>query len=209
MRLIQVYNTFGGKNVTCGFTTFRALIDFWKKSVKRHKKHYDLTIYTDIYGYDLIKDELNCNIEIMEFPYIDDRYFSIGKIQLFKAQTEPFIYVDTDAMLLEDISELIEDVYVENLRGGLYGKYLRIYNLKELNELPGIPCCGLVAFKDAQHAQSYADFIIDKIKNSYIRNVDFEALWHVEEIGLANYVEDNNLSLNIFKNYIHLQGGLK
>jgi hypothetical protein len=90
MRLIQVYNTFGGKNVTCGFTTFRALIDFWKKSVKRHKKHYDLTIYTDIYGY-----------------------------------------------------------------------------------------------------------------------VDFEALWHVEEIGLANYVEDNNLSLNIFKNYIHLQGGLK
>jgi len=209
MKLIQIYNTFEGDNIKCGFPTKRSLLDFWKKTTAIHNENYDVTIYTDSVGYEVIKDVLPVNIEVIDFENIDDRYYSIGKLQVYKLQTEPFIMVDPDAVLYDKLESLQEDIYLERFRSGIFGKYLKEYNLKPIDKLPGIPCTGLEGFKDPNKAIEYADQVLNKIKNSFIREVDFDALWHVEEITLANYIEDNGLTYNVFNHYLHLQGGLK
>ena len=94
MKLIQVYNTFEGDNIKCGFPTKRSLLNFWKQSVEIHKENYDITVYTDSIGYEVIKDELDVDIEVIEFDSVDDRYYSIGKLQVYLIQDEPFIMVD-------------------------------------------------------------------------------------------------------------------
>lgn len=205
MRLVQVYNTFEGSKFTGGFPTFRSLVDYLNKSLIVHSANYDVVIYTDSNGYDKIKDELPANtiFEIIEFEYIRDSYWNVGKLQVHALQTEPYLMIDLDATLNDVITELDTDVKCELLRGGSYGYNNHLFDLKPLKSIR-IPCSGLLGFKDPIFAKTYAESAIDKIKNAKTHLVSFSCLWHIEEVYLGNLIEDNNLTISEFIDFEHL-----
>lgn len=205
MKLVQVYNTFGGSKFTGGFPTFRGLVDYLNKSLVVHSVNYDVIIYTDIDGYNKIKDELPADtvFEVIEFEYIRDSYWNTGKFQVHALQTEEYLMIDLDATLNDVITEFDTDVKCELLRGGAYGYNNHLFNLKPLKSIR-IPCSGLLGFKDPVFARSYAESAISKIRNAREHLASFSCLWHIEEVYLGNLIEDNNLTVSEFDNFEHL-----
>lgn len=215
MKLVQVYDTQDGENYNAGFTTFRSMVDFWKKAIAIHKENYDVYIYTDQYGADKIDGIIDANIVVVDFEFIDDRYWNIAKLQTHLYQDEEYIMVDIDVILNKAIKEFDTDVMCEMTRGGAFGLYSGKFGLSSdfLKAIPGIPCSGLLGFKDPEFAKEYAAQAIDKIKNTQLNSVTFETMWHIEEIFLGNKIYEKGLSLSTFGeegvDYIHLQGGRK
>lgn len=208
MKLVQVYHTIGEK-YNAGFSSFRSMIDYWNSALAIHRKNYDVVIYTDQAGYDKVSGLIDATFEIIDFEYIDDRYWNIGKFQVHLLQTTPYLMVDIDATLYDIVDELSTDVMTEMLRGGHYGLYSTKFGLNNIKKIGGIPCSGLLGFKDPSFAIEYATEAINKIKNTQLNIVEFETLWHIEEVFLANKIEDKNLTISVFEDFEHLQGGRK
>ncbi|MDA3882991.1 MAG: hypothetical protein PF481_06880 [Bacteroidales bacterium] len=207
MRLVQTYNTFGGEKRNAGFSSKRSLFKFWNDALEVHSKNYDVTVYTDEEGYEYIHNKINAKIEIIDFELIDDRFFNIGKFQVHLEQNEPYLMVDVDVILYDKITKLDSDVYCEMIRGGHNGLYCNHFNIRPTRI--GIPCSGLLGFRSPEFAKKYASSAIEKIKNVELDKVTFDAMWHIEEVYLANLIEDNNLSVKTFEKFTHLQGGKK
>lgn len=213
MKLIQTYWTKGGESYNCGFASFAEMIDFWQKSTIKHLENYEVVIFTDTFGAAKISGLLpeGARIEVINFERIDDRYMNICKFQTYLDQTESFLHVDIDACLNDKIESIETDVICEKLREGYYGRYLSAYELKPLNiqKTLGIPCSGLLGFKNHEFAKKYAQIAIDKIRKSEKFVLTFEALFTIEEILLGNLIDDENLTISTFTNYVHLQGAIK
>lgn len=215
MKLVQVYKTFGGEKFNMGFSSFDEMIDSWNGALEVHCANYDVVIYTDTFGAAKLSGKLNplATIQVIEFEKIDDRYFNIGKFQVHLLQSTPYLMIDVDAQLNDIITEITTDVMVEMIREGFVrGDVQRVYNLNNSYlQLGGIPCSGLLGFKNPQTAIDYSTIAINTIKNvkNQLNFVNFDNLFHVEEIGLGNFVVDNNLTISTFTNYVHKQGGAK
>lgn len=211
MKLIQVYCTYDGEKKNAGFTTRRSLLAFWKESIKVHKENYDLHIYTDVEGYEIIKD-LHDQIHVIDFPIIDDRFWFLPKFQAYALQTEPFIYCDIDFKLEQVVDSLTQDsILTERIRYSSFGRYLKLFSIKP--KTMGIPCSGCLGFGDLEFLKEYIDVTISRIKEKahILREVEFETLWVLEELGLEELVFNNNkafIELDEDK-YTHLQGGMK
>jgi hypothetical protein len=215
MKLVQVYKTFGGEKFNMGFSSFAEMLEFWNAALEVHCENYEVVIYTDAEGAAKISGKLNplATIQVIEFENIDDRYFNIGKFQVHLLQTTPYLMIDIDAILYDIITEISTDVIVEMIRiGFVRGDVRRIYNLnKSYLQLGGIACSGLLGFKNPQTAIDYSIIAINAIKaaKDKLNFVNFDNLFHVEEIGLGNFIVDNNLTISTFTNYVHKQGGAK
>lgn len=207
MKLVQTYNTFGGEKINAGFSTKRGLIKFWNEALELHSKSYDVIIYADKEGFDYIHDKIQAKIEVIDFEFIDDRFANIGKFQVHLLQNEPYLMVDIDVMLYDKIEKIESDVLCEMVRGGYNGLYCNHFNIRPSRI--GIPCSGLLGFRSPDFAKEYAASAINKIKKVEIEKVTFDAMWHIEEVFLANLIEDKKLTVDTFKNFIHLQGGKK
>lgn len=212
MKLVQTYHTYDGEKLNVGFTTFRSMIKFWNEALAIHLQNYDVEIYTDQAGYDAVVNLLNIDpskIKVIAFELIDDRYWNIGKFQVHLEQNEPYIMIDVDVKLHDIVTSIPQNTVIcEMFRRGHYGLYSGKFGLK--NIISGnIPCSGLLGFGDVDFAKSYANKALDKIRNTDLNSVTFEAMWHVEEVFLANEIEDNNKNIITFNDYIHLQGGRK
>jgi hypothetical protein len=218
MKLIQTYCTKNGETYNCGFPSFQSLINFWNKALEMHLQNYEVIVYTDQQGYNKIKDLLleGVNFIIIDYPYVDDRYYNISKFQtyIYHANTNPnsqFIHVDIDAILNDIVTDIVTDIVCEMVRPCEYGRYLRSYGLHKIDieYMYGVPCSGLLGFKNSDFAKQYAEKALLKITESDEEVILFDALWAVEEILLENELEDNNMSYSTFSDFTHLQGRQK
>ena len=72
-----------------------------------------------------------------------------------------------------------------------------------------LPCSGLIGFNDIKLQKEYINKSIDMIRNWDLHYVDFESLWTVEELLLANISDyEDWFELDKTK-FEHLQGSKK
>lgn len=77
----------------------------WVLSVETAKKHYLKTsLYTDSQGAQMLVDELGLEFtqvstELDALENHDPQWWALGKVYTYRAQTEPFIHIDSDVFL--------------------------------------------------------------------------------------------------------------
>jgi len=93
-----------------GFSTVENMIDSLILSVNVAKKHYpEIHFYTDKLGYEWITPYLDqlpfTKIEVCldEFNWVPDVYWSFVKVYVYTLQKEPFIHIDNDVFLWDEI----------------------------------------------------------------------------------------------------------
>ena len=203
MKIIQ---TFKDESLRCGFPTKDSCLNYLKKSYSIHSKLCETIIYTDADGGEYLKSKLpEINIQVIEFEYIDGRFWNLPKLQVQALQEEPYIHVDIDATLFE-IPVTDKQVITEMVRSN---HLMFQYHALGLQPKVFLPCSGLIGFNDMDLQKQYIASAINMIRNWDLHYVDFESLWTVEELLLANISEKEEwfeLDKNKFE---HLQGGMK
>ena len=209
MKIIQSFNTFEGYKMGGGFATPRSLTNFLTKSYEYHK-FYDYCLYTDKYGYEIIKKIINKNhIKIIDFDEIDDRNQFIGKFQVQELQTEPYIHVDLDAILYK-LPNTQCDIITEKKRDVIsFGRELNALNIDAPNGK--IICSGIIGFNNIEFKNDYIEEVykkIDLIKNDH--NYSYKYAWCIEEVLLTNLANISNLSVYELQqeSYIHKHGNI-
>ena len=102
----------------------------WVLSVETARKHYPHTaLYTDDPGARLLVDKLGLEFErvstsLNALARHDSDLWTLGKIQTYKQQTEPFLHIDNDVFLWEPLQAEIESASVfaqnpEHFRQGI------------------------------------------------------------------------------------------
>ena len=203
MKIIQ---TFKDESLKCGFPTRESCLNYLRKSYSIHSKLCETIIYTDADGGEYLKNKApELNINIIDFEYIDGRFWNLPKLQVQTLQIEPYIHVDIDAMLYY-IPETDKPIITEMSRSNFI---MTQFSLVGLQPKTFLPCSGLIGFNDMDLQKYYINEAIKMIRNWNLRLVDFESLWTVEELLLANISEKDEwyeLDKNKFE---HLQGGMK
>ncbi|MCK9445788.1 hypothetical protein M0Q50_02720 [bacterium] len=209
MKIIQTYNTFGGERLNAGFSTLRSMKLYLKNSYKIHKELSDYIMYTDLEGYEKIKDIISQeHIIIFDFPIIDDRIIYIGKFQVQEIQTEPYIHVDIDATLFE-LPSTDSDIITEKLRSCNFSKEVVQLNIS-IDNIGWIICSGLIGFNDIEFKNMYIKEIYEKLKIiKNIHDITFTLCYTLEEVLLKRLCIDNNKTIYELNNYEHIQGKLK
>lgn len=149
----------GGK--AHGYSSIECMIDSIILSANVIKRHYsEVHFYTDKQGYDWIEPYLNklpfTKIEVCldEINWLDDRYWSLGKMYVYSLQKEPFIHIDNDVFVWEKFNEQLLDSdflfqEIETFNDSIwdfYNKGLKIYGLaipKEIEVLDSAFNCGV------------------------------------------------------------------
>lgn len=97
-----------------GYSNIECMIDSIILSANVVKKHYsEIHFYTDNQGYEWIKPHLDnlpfTKIEICldEINWLDDTYWSLGKIYVYSLQKEPFIHIDNDVFIWEKFPDYL------------------------------------------------------------------------------------------------------
>lgn len=221
MKIIQSYNTHHCNGVPdanrakCGYSTVRGLMADLKEYYKIHSK-YDYIFYTDIAGYELVKDFISKeHIEIIEFPIIDERNPYLGKFEVHKLQNEPYIHVDLDAVLYE-IPEGKEDIITEKRRKCTFRTEVSTMEIPikyQGRYIRKIICSGLIGFNDIEFKNRYVKAVIEKAlwAKENVKNLDFPCMVANEEYILTMMqLEEDKTVLEIpLDTYIHKQGRVK
>lgn len=212
MKLIQIYDTSEGENYNIGFTTFQDMITFWNNSLNVHSLLFDeIEIYTDIEGYEKIKNKLippsNCIITIIKFNKVDSRFWNTCKFIVHTLQDKPYIMCDIDLCMSEK-PVFITDVICEFIRGARSNIYYNHFNVE--HKYVWIPASGVIGFNDIEFAKKYANSALDKINIERLDYVKYETLWTLEEAYLAKLIDSNKKSLSVINvKYIHLRDNMK
>ena len=94
----------------------------WVLSVETAKRHYQNTVLvTDGWGSRLLVDRLGLQFttvstELESLRGADPEWWALGKLWTYRAQTEPFIHIDTDVFMWNRLPEHVEraDVFAQN-----------------------------------------------------------------------------------------------
>ena len=207
--IIQSYNTFEGHRMRGGFATPRSLQNFLKESYKIHSQ-FDYCLYTDKYGYEIVKKIINKkHIKVIEFEEIDDRIPYISKFQVQQLQKKPYIHVDLDAILYNlPISD--HDIICEKLRTPMkFGKEISRLNLNiNINK---IICSGIIGFNDIDFKNEYIKKVYEKLDEIYDeQNIGYAECYALEEILLTQLAKDNNKTIFEINqtDFIHRHGNV-
>ncbi|MCK9575368.1 MAG: hypothetical protein WC979_00830 [Candidatus Pacearchaeota archaeon] len=208
-KIIQTYNTFEGERLNAGFSTIRSMKQYLQKSYSVHSKIADYKMYTDVAGYEVIKDIIDKNnVEIINFPIIDDRLIYIGKFQVQEFQKEPYIHIDIDATLYE-MPKTDADIITEKLRSCSFNKEVMQLGIS-IDNIGNIICSGLLGFNDITFKDIYINEVFEKIKLlKSIHDITFALCYTLEEVLLKRLCIDHNKTIYELQNYNHLQGRFK
>ena len=203
MKIIQ---TFKDESFRCGFPTKESCLNYLKKSYSIHSKLCETIIYTDTDGYNYLSSKLpELNLQVIDFEYIDGRFWNLPKLQAQSIQKEPYIHVDIDATLFE-LPVTDKKVITEMIRSN---HIMFQYHKLGLQPKVFLPCSGLIGFNDISLQKEYIKSAIDMIRNWDLHYVDFESLWTVEELLLANISDKEDWFELDKNNFEHLQGSKK
>ena len=146
---------------------------------------YDhIELYVDQIGYDLLSD-LPCDVTLVNFEE-DAELWMKPKVYAIQNQNQPFVHVDTDIFLKENIAFEFDKVLVERKDIGFhnykelvlffdtYNKDLKFWN----NELRYAWGCGILGFKDLD------------IRDDFVQS--FNELEHILTINKAAFKNFKN-----------------
>ena len=149
----------GGK--AHGYSTVENMINSIILSANVVRQHYEnIIFYTDNLGYQWIEPHLDKlpfkKIEVVmdDINWLEDMYWSLGKMYIYSLQKEPFIHIDNDVFIWEKFTpELLSGDFlfqeIENFHNSIwdfYNKGLKIYGLaipKEIEVLGAAFNCGV------------------------------------------------------------------
>lgn len=101
----------------------------WVLSVETARKHYPRTaLYTDDAGARLLVDKLGLGFEqvhtsLNALSHYDPDWWTLGKVQTYRVQTEPFVHIDNDVFLWEPLPPETESagVFAQNAEHFAHG----------------------------------------------------------------------------------------
>lgn len=203
MKIIQAFRD---DSLKCGFPTREACLNYLRKSYSIHSKLCETIIYTDADGAEYLSRKApEINIKVIDFEQIDSRFWNLPKLQVQELQTEPYIHVDIDATLFE-LPNTDKSVITEMLRRNFV---MTQFHHLQLSPKPYLPCSGLIGFNDMDLKNKYIKLAIELVRNWPLKFVDFESMWNVEELSLANICEISDFYELPEETFEHLQGGQK
>ena len=205
-----------------GFNTIEQMIESLILSSNVVKRHYnDIHFYTDKIGYEWITPYLSqlpfTKIEVCldEMNWLDDHFWSLVKLYVYKLQKEPFIHIDNDVFIWDKFPEKLfeSDFFFQEIEffhqagRDFYLKGLELYKdalPKEIKVSDGAFNCGVFACvnqKALSLMERYYDYGIEFVKKTEnIVNLHFE---EVSKRWLASVIIEQVLiySLVIFGDY--------
>lgn len=190
MRLIQTFYTDSGKNLDMGFTSRTDMLEFLSRSISIHQQNYELTIYTDKWGYEFLKSHgINMDVFVIHnFRRFNGKFWNAAKIDILSIQTEKFLHIDIDAVVYEHVD--FDYIITEQYRSP------KSYSISPRLKLPTpieIVCSGLYGFADMNLKDIYCNMFFEIINNwdiYNIRKIDYECLWTVEEVLLTSLLTE-------------------
>ncbi len=145
MRIIYSLNTLGGKNVPGEFFTKLAEISVHYAN----QTPYEVALYTDVEGYNYIKTTA-CKfdvVEIVDFEKYEHQaaYWNFGKLQVYALQTQPFLHIDFDVILLPGFTVPEGEIVTEMLRNYSLTEEFKRLRFCDTKNIPAkLVCSGLL-----------------------------------------------------------------
>jgi len=112
----------------------------WVLSVETARKHYPRTaLYTDDSGARLLVDRLGLEFEFVStslnaLSHHDPDWWTLGKIQAYKEQTEPFLHIDSDVYLWDRLPLETESASVFAQNPEHFSQGIWYYRPEEIEE---------------------------------------------------------------------------
>ncbi|HOR40380.1 MAG TPA: hypothetical protein PLJ82_02335 [Paludibacteraceae bacterium] len=227
MKIIQTFwtkNFIINNNYKGGWLSDEANFMCWALSCLNAKKIYgNIELYTDTVGKKILIDKLNLPYDRVHLVFdnndfmdsLPNELWAISKIYTYSLQNEPFIHVDGDFILWENL-DFQKDITCQNLELN-FDLYKDIYNalLKKMNQLSEcefIRCLkddflykatnmGVFGGYNISHITQYANNVINFVKSN-INNIDLILLDSIdvncflEQYYLYYFCEKENISIN-------------
>ncbi len=213
-----------------GFSSIQSMIESIILSANVIKKnHKEIHFYTDNKGYEWIKPYLSdlpfTKIEVCldEINWLDDLYWSLGKMYVYSLQKEPFIHIDNDVFVWNGFNdELTKKDFlfqeIEKFNGGVWNFYdrgLKIYGIaipKEIQVLDAAFNCGIFGcFTNDALAiiKKYYDIGYKFVKKTnIIPDIEKESISEralasviIEQVFIYSLVISNNLTYETLLNH--------
>ena len=183
----------------------------WILSVETARQHYpESVLYTDSDGAALLVDDLGLNFthvstELDQLSYADPQWWTLGKLSAYRAQSKPFVHIDTDVFLWKPIESHIASsgVFTQNPEGFPFngGSWYRprLYDERIKQQNGWAPqewhwyvsrcgdqalCCGVLGGQRADFISYYADTAI-----KFLTHPKNQSIW----AGMEHKVGDNIL----------------
>jgi hypothetical protein len=211
-----------------GYNNVKEMMESLVVSANVAKKNYnEIHFYTDKYGEELIQPYLKylpfTKIEVCldELEWLNEEYWSLSKLYVYKLQKEPFIHIDNDVFLWDVIPNrfLERDMFFQEIESfeheffrNFYLKGIELYDKdipKEITISDGAFNCGVFACcneKSLELMQKYykisKNFIL-KLK-SYKSNTYDDganrglATVVLEQLFIYSLVKSNNINFDVF-----------
>jgi len=210
-KLIYTYWTNSGENFTSGFYDEDSFLSVFFSSLNKAKKFFnEVVIYTDVEG----KQFLESKNVVADFIVVDynsynfnKKYWNFPKLITYNLQTEPFLHIDMDLVLLEKPDGLSSSVVCEMVRGLTHFK-------RELSFLPKVVlknyttrniCSGLLG-GDPKIFKTLFKVSSQLVKNK-TQDVSFINLYGIEEIVLSSICKKNDIKpYEVTTQILHIQG---
>lgn len=212
-----------------GYSSMKAMAESIVLSANVIKKHYtEIHFYTDKKGYELITPYLDqlpfTKIEVCmdDINWLDDNYWSLGKMYVYSLQKEPFIHIDNDVFIWEKFTdELLSGDFmfqeIEQFNDSIwdfYNKGLKIYGMaipKEIEVLDSAFNCGVFGCLTQEALSIISSYyqigykFVKKI--NIIPNIQKEAISEralasviIEQVFIYSLVIKNKLKFNLLFN---------
>lgn len=220
---IYTFYTDNGYNLTQGFRHEGSFTRYLKESLEKSTHIFaEVLLYTDKEGVNYLQHQnLSNKVEIIEYDFHqylwDKRYWNFPKLMVYNEQEAPFLHMDLDTQILNDISsELrISEVLCEKIRVS------QIMASERMN-LPQqywdkydsyIPCSGILGGNEISVFKTLfeiAKSIVTAPVKTGVKITDQYRI-AIEEIMLKIICNENEVSITSLlpNSFEHLQGDSK
>ncbi len=214
-----------------GFSSLRYFYYSWVISFFQTKKYFDkITFYTDTNGYKLLKPlGLPFDDIITDFDYLpyDTKFWAMGKVNVFSRQTKPFLHIDYDAFIWEDVNKLMSAPVIFQMREkdeSHYRANINTFNSKTKIRIPEIEYfrthkglspynMGFYGGSDTKNIRKCAENILEIIEKKSLNKVWDHLILHDNDTYLNCFVEQlytsSYMMMNKIKPTIMMDTGFK
>jgi hypothetical protein len=174
----------------------------WSLSSNLLAKFYEVELYTDKIGYDLLIDKLKLpyskvHIVMDDLNKYDNNLWALPKIYAYSLQNEPFLHIDGDVFIWEKFSDklMAGNLIAQNLESAT--NYYEKIMIELENELSYFPSEILQDRKESNSIYAYNAGIFGGYNVDFYKNYTSKSFEFVDK-NLKNLTNINITNFNIF-----------